>query len=217
VRAPGAAATHGASGDLAVVVVDVSVVWEQAIVALSRGGEYERDEDGTWRERSHVDYLSHEIKYRYGGARRGLDAMADVLLHAAKLGIPRYAVSYFDEWAQGDDRLAYCLQPFVPKRNRVWKYDSSAFGCERGNLERVLRRDGPFSRLLLMGYDRDFCLLDTARDAVARGYGIISSERLMLSLEKNKQREASLDFYQGNTTFLETIPDVLNLLQEAVK
>jgi hypothetical protein len=39
----------------------------------------------------------------------------------------------------------------------------------------------------------------------------------MLSLEKNKQRDGSLDFYQGSTTFLETIPDVLNLLQKAAE
>ena len=66
--------------------------------------------------------------------------------------------------------------------------------------------------MVIIGYDRDYCVLETIKDAVARGIKVVTSEHAMLTTNKcwSSTREQSLEYYRKNTLFLENLVDLYN-------
>ena len=69
---------------------------------------------------------------------------------------------------------------------------------------------------MVIGYDRDDCVMATIRDAVERGITVVTSEHCMLTTNRDNRRDASLAYFKENTVFLETLVDVWNYISNSV-
>lgn len=196
----------------AALVVDMSQVWEEALLSAERGYDVVTHEDGS-QHKATPDFIAKEMKYRYGNVRDGFRAIAKLLEAARARDIAAHSVNLRDEYALGDDRLCDYFRPLVPKANRHWKNEFAAFECDGCDLGWRLQKDD-VGTLFVAGYDRDYCLLDTVRSAVDRGYRVVTCEQLMLSVERGRLRDGSLDYYRRRTVFKDALEDVLQLLEE---
>lgn len=195
---------------LSLLIVDMSEDWEEVLKAQERGYFIEwRYLEGGGYERGRLDPEGLlAIRYPHGSVRAGFNAVIDTARLAGRYGLPVYAVEYERPDSDGEERTCPSLQPHVPEANRYPKRDLSAFDC--GLAER-LEADG-CRRLLVMGYDRDDCVLATVRDAVARGLAVVTSEHCMLTTDRDGRREASLAYFRERTSHLESLIDVWNLI-----
>lgn len=200
---------------LSLLIVDVSNSWEDWIKNHERG--YWID-DQYWKQNRFIrealtpDPL--EIRYPHGTARAGLNAIVDTAKLVHRSGLTAYAVDMSSQWC--DDELAPCdsLKPYVPKKNWYEKRSYSAFNAQHCALPGRIESD-KCEHLLVIGYDRDVCVLETVKDAVARGIRVVTSDHCMLTLDRDDRRDASLAYFREHTTHLETLTDVWNYIHVA--
>jgi hypothetical protein len=198
---------------LSVLVVDVSVPWEEALKDLERGySVWNWHESGERQfQRGEVAAEAATLKYPHGSARAGFDAIVDVMRLASTFGLPCYGVDSCSPWTCDDPPgVCFSLRPYVPQGNVYTKYDYGAFG-DRCDLGGRLMSDG-CRHLLIVGYDRDCCVLETARGAVERGMKVVTSEHCMLTVDRRVAREESLRYYRGATCYLESLVAVFRYL-----
>lgn len=200
---------------LSLLVVDISSNWEEELKAQERGyfidWDYFKEEyelANGWKP------YHRSLKYPYGSTRAGIDAVVDTARVAHESGIKIYCVDTLDQWSDGDDDVCYSLQQYIPKENRYFKYDHSAFSCKE--LAERLEQDRS-GQLLIIGYDRDCCLLETVKDAISRGMKVATSEHCMLTIDLNKDRDKSLAYYKEHTTYIESLIDVWNFIIRTCK
>lgn len=195
---------------LSLLVVDVSEDWEDVLKAQERGYFIEwnhRAPGGYERGQLNPDEIL-TIRYPHGSVRAGLNAIVDTARIAHQYRIPVYTVEYPGECSDGEEQPCYLLHPYVPESNRYRKHTLSAFGC---SLADRLAAEG-CKHLMVVGYDRDDCVLATIRDAVERGIAVVTSEHCMLTADRGNRREASMAWFREHTTYLETLVDVWNCL-----
>ena len=199
---------------LSLLVVDVSEDWEELLKAHERGHfiDWVHVHPGKY-ERGKLDpaAVPLDIRYPHGSVRAGFNAIIDTTRLARLYGIPRYAVHLYTGWTDGEEQTCHSLQPYIPAGNQYEKHGMSAFGCP---LADRLEAEG-CEHLLVIGYDRDACVLATIKDAVERGIKVVTSEHCMLTASRSELREISLAYFRENTVFLETLADVWNYLREA--
>ncbi len=196
---------------LSLLIVDVSEDWEETLKAHERGhfidwsyispGRYERG-------KLMPAEVPLVIQYPHGTIRAGFNAIIDTARLASLYGIPCYAVHLYTGWSDGEEQTCHSLQPYIPAANQYEKHGLSAFGCAlAGRLEA-----DECEHLLIIGYDRDACVLATIKDAVERGIKVVTSEHCMLTADCPGLREKSLAYIKENTVFLGSLVDVWNYL-----
>lgn len=149
------------------------------------------------------------IVYPHGTPRAGLNAIHDVVRLVHLLGKKIYAVVMDDGCSTSDELLDVSLHPYVPERNLFFKKTNSAF--RSSELARQLELDD-VNQLMVVGFDRDFCVFETIKDAAEKNLVVVTPESLMLTNNTRGTRELSLDYFRKNTTYLETLVDVWNFL-----
>lgn len=206
----------GMDKPLSLLVVDVSEDWEEVLKACERG--YGID----WEHFSSRGYVCGKldpeslltIQYPHGSVRAGFNAITDTTRIAHQRGVPTYAVHLYNAWSDGQDETCFSLQPYIPQANRYGKGGPSAFKCA---LAERLASEG-CQYLMVIGYDRDDCVLATIKDAVALGITVVTSEHCMLTQNHPwNNRDDSLAYFREHTVFLETLPEVWNYLCNAKK
>lgn len=199
---------------LALLVVDISEHLEDLIKAQERGYFVQLDySTGLWDARNDfkpADILG-DMMYPYGSLRSGFDAIVDTANIASKKGKIVYASYFYDGWSDGEEQPAYSLMQCVKKKNIFEKTTYSAF--KSGRLASCLEKN-ECKQLMILGYDRDCCVLATAEDAVKRGIKVITCEQLMLTKNKGDKRNFSLNYFKKNTVFLESLVDAWNYVQK---
>lgn len=197
---------------LSLLVVDISEAWEEEIKRIERG--YDIDWEpwlGKYQQRGGCMTSHLAIHYPHGSVRAGLNAIVDTARIAAERGIPSYAVHYYTGNSDGEEQTCFSLQPYIPENNRYEKQTLSAFHCPLAD-----RLVGEGCRhLVVIGYDRDDCVMETIKDAVARGITVVTSEHCMLTRDADDRRVNSLEYFRKNTVFLETLVDVWNYIRHA--
>ncbi len=202
------------SDGLSLLVVDVSEAFEEMLKATER--EYLVDWDGispgAYKEKElYRDPIFERMHYPYGSLRSGLNAIVDTTRIARERGIPVYAVHYYTGNSDGEEQTCLSLQPYISEKNRYEKHVPSAFGCQLAN-----RLEADDCRhLMVIGYDRDDCVMATVKDAVARGITVVTSEHCMLTQNLRDRRASSLVYFQENTVFLGKLVDVWNYIRSA--
>ena len=200
---------------LAVLVVDMSTDWEETLKAHERGAYIEWHYSGSYkRDVELVKKVPLKLEYPHGSVRAGFNAIIDTVRIAHELKIPIYAVHTQDGWSD-DFGTALSMQPYIPEERQSDKAGFSAFtDFDLSNEERVayMLKKAEFTHLLILGYDRDCCVLKSAQDAVKLGYTVLTSEYCMLTKQGSTQRDTSMTFYRENTQYLEALEDVWNFL-----
>lgn len=200
---------------LSLLVVDVSEAWEEVLKAQERGYfiDFEHISPGEYVRTEQDPNALLTLKYPHGSVRAGFNAIIDTMRIAHQFGFSTYAVEYGNGWSDGEEQTCYSLQPYIPKANRFEKHRLSAFSSSCYLADRIKADD--CQHLMIIGYDRDDCVLETIRDAVGRGIKVVASEHCMLTQDRDNRRESSLAYFREHTTFLETLPDVWNYLRNA--
>lgn len=207
------------ANDLAVLVVDVCQAWEDVLKSNARG--YRLDFNcftGKFVEKD-LPKDPEKLFYQYGSHQAGFDAIVDTVRIAHLRGIPIYSVHFYKGWTDGEEQTAYALDPYIPAENRSEKGSYSAFYKDYLNLPNQVAfklKEAGFKRLLILGYDRDCCVLKTCKDAVTLGYEVITSEHCMLHHLEGplSERELSIQFYKNETKFIESLADLWNWIRE---
>lgn len=196
---------------LSVLIVDVSEAWEEELKAHERGYYCHFDHfTGQYGKGAILPETAElELAYPHGSLRAGFNAIIDVAALAHHLGIPRYAVHLYDSWSDGDYRTCQSLQPYVPRRNQYEKHRHNAFDNKK--FAKRMATD-EVRRLFVLGYDRDWCVLETIRGALAAGIEVATSEQCLLTKNLCNRREQSLEYLRKHTTYLETLADAMNFL-----
>jgi hypothetical protein len=200
---------------LSVLVVDVSRSWEEYAKAVSRGYAIKQA------QRSRRFYRDPErlekdlcLEYPHGSLRAGFDAIIDTVRLAHQLGLMVYAAEYDAPWACEDDVITCdSLQPYIPPRNRYRKKLYDAFSCAA--FVRRLERDR-CGRLLVIGYDRDCCVMQAAMGGLAHGLKVVTSESCMLTVGTPREGRVSHKWYRSHTTYLEGLPEVWNYMSRSL-
>jgi nicotinamidase-related amidase len=199
---------------LAVLVVDVSEDWEEVVKDHERGYAIDFENFGSGGYKA-AGLSPLDIEYPHGSVRAGFDAIIDTVRIAYKLKIPTFAVHTTDEWSDGDEVTCESLQPYVPNEHQAYKGDYSAFvdPCqfEGEGIAAKIERVRP-EHLMVLGYDRDHCVLATVKDAVARRHRVVTSEHCMLTKRGSNRRDATLAYYREHTRHIEVLPEVWNCL-----
>lgn len=194
------------------LVVDISEDWEEVLKAHERGFFIEWDYvKGQWKEGILTDLtkVPLTIKYSHGSVRAGFNAIIDTINFAHLRGHTIYAACLDDGRCDGDEQPCKSILPYIPKENIFRKTTESAF--KSGKLEARIAED-ECKHLMVLGYDRDYCVLKTVQDAVARGIKVVTSEHIMLTQDSQNSREQSITYFRQNTVFLESLVAVWNYL-----
>lgn len=159
-----------------------------------------------------------DIEYPHGSVRAGFNAIIDAVWFADARHVPIFAVHTGSSWHDGEEVTCDSLQPYIPEERQAYKGGYSAFidpaSAYGEGMAAKLKRLAPES-LFVLGYDRDYCVLETAKDAVTRGYHVVTSEHCMLTQNRSEKLcDASRKFYQDRTTHLESLVDVLNFINQ---
>ncbi|MBI5004141.1 isochorismatase family protein [Candidatus Kaiserbacteria bacterium] len=198
----------------AVLVVDVSEDWEEVVKDHERGYAIDFENFGSGGYKA-TGLTSLDIEYPHGSVRAGFNAIIDTVRIAYKLKIPTFAVHTTDEWSDGDEVTCESLQSYIPKEHQAYKGDFSAFvdPCrfEGEGIAAKIERVRP-EHLMILGYDRDHCVLATVKDAVARGYKVVTSEHCMLTKADSTRRDETLAYYREHTQHIEALSEVWNYL-----
>lgn len=199
---------------LSLLIVDVSESWEETLKTHERGYfiDFEHIFPGKYVRTEQDPNALLTIKYPHGSVRAGFNAIIDTARLAHEFGAPTYAVEYGNGWSDGEEQTCYSLQPYIPEANRFEKHRFGAFSCAFAD---KLKADG-CQRLMVIGYDRDDCVLETIQDAVERGIQVVTSEHCMLTQDMNNRRKSSLAYFREHTIFLETLPEVWNYIRNSL-
>lgn len=195
---------------LALLVVDVSAAWEKEIINRERGYKVEFDflRKKYVRRPYNPDRL--ELKYPQGTARAGLDAIVETVRIANKQGLDIFAVYYHLFFCNGEKQPCDSILLYIPQDNIYGKNELSAFSSEKF-VSRI--QDELFTHLLILGYDRDDCVFASVKDAAMSRIKVITSESVMLTLNRASRREKSLDYFRANTLFLQNLEDVWDYIK----
>lgn len=192
--------------DFSLLIVDMW--WEEEIKARERGfAVHFNGFSRIYEQQEYQTYLP-SLQYPFGTLHAGLDAIHDVVRMAHLLKKQIYGVVSWDSCSPPEEVLDKSLHPYVLRQNLFMKSGYSAFSSK--DLTKRLEED-KVTRLMIMSFDRDCCVLETIRDAVTQGIEVITGEVLMLTCNR-KDRKIALDFYRQNTTYLESLVDVFNYL-----
>lgn len=199
--------------DLSLLVVDVSESEEELLKAHERGCSIEWDNiHGHWKvDSTGVDEMPVRIQYPHGSVRAGFDAIIDTVRLASWKGYTIYGVGHQDGFSDGEHMLCHSLQPYIKEENMFEKYRFNAF--ESKKFTDKISKDR-CNHLLVLGYDRDFCVLATVKGAVSKGITVVTSEHVMLTKDLDFRRDESLRYYEENTIFLDNLVDVWNYLRK---
>src|SRR3989338_5530519 len=197
---------------LSLLIVDVSEAWEDVIEASERGYTLDFDNFGCRYVRGvYKPEMMLPMNYPHGTIRAGLNAIIGTARLAHLLQVPTYSVELYSGWSDGEEQTCYSLHGFVPAANRYQKNSMSAFKCALA--DRLASEN--WRRLMVIGYDRDCCVLETVRDAVDRGIEVVTSEHCMLTTDRDSRRESSVAYFREHTTYLKSLEDVWNCLRKA--
>ncbi|MFH1064775.1 MAG: isochorismatase family protein [Candidatus Woesearchaeota archaeon] len=203
--------------DLSLLVIDISEDWEEVLKAHERGHFIEWDHNkGIWSKDSKLSpsNVPLNIQYPHGSTRAGFDAIIDTVRIAHSRDHTIYASSFYNSQTDGEEQPCHSINPYIPQQNRFDKHTYSAFGS--GDLATRLKEDG-CRHLMVIGYDRDCCVLETVKDAVTQGIQIVTSEHVMLTTDRYDLREGSLAYLKENTIFLDDLESVWNYLIRPLK
>jgi len=191
--------------DFSLLVVDMW--WEEEIKARERGFNiYFNDIYEKYERRELSNYPS--LQYLYGSLHAGLEAIHDIVRAAHLLEKKIYGVVSDDDYSTPNELLDKNLHPYIQANNLFMKNSYSAFISK--DLTKRLEED-TIHRLMIVGFDRDYCVLETIKSAVDCGIEVITSEVLMLTCGKTDGNVAR-DYCRKNTTYLESLIDVYNYL-----
>lgn len=200
---------------ISLLVVDVSESWEEALKSQERGYFVNFDNfspGGRYtRSKTDVNLVMSLIFYPHGTVRAGINAIIDTTRIAHLAGVPTYAAEYYTGDTDGEERTCCGLQPYIPKANRYEKRKFSAF---TDDFATRLRADN-CRHLMIIGYDRDYCVMETIKDALYNGITVVTSELCMLTQNRPGKRNQSLAFFKENTIYLKTLEEVWNYLRSS--
>ena len=67
----------------------------------------------------------------------------------------------------------------------------------------------------MTGFNRDACVIETAKGALDNGYTVVSCEQLMFSLPStHNKRSESMAFYRTRTKHIDTAEEVIAFLAD---
>ena len=160
-----------------------------------------------------IDMQSRSMGYRHGSFEDGIRRLELLLDVAKKFGIPCIVVE-----AEGDGRqtIREILERLPPGTKTIIKPGDSAFSADR--FQPCLMELG-INILVLCGYSPEICVPATARDALVRGYSLLTSDELLFG-GNSLLRRFYMPFYKRKTEYYDTTTGVLAalgryILQEA--
>ena len=192
--------------DLSLLVVDMW--WEEEVKDRERGYRIVSPRFREKYGRVEHDPYPKTLQYPHGTLRAGVDTIHDVVRMAYLLQKNVYGVAMDNGYTPAKEMLDKSLHPYIPDERIFLKGGYDAF--ESKSLVRCLEKDG-VSRLMIVGFDRDICVLETIKGAVNRQIEVITGEVLMLT-SNLRNREIALRYFKENTTYLESLVDVWNFL-----
>ncbi len=139
-----------------------------------------------------------------------IEKLKEPLINAGSFFIDKYNDNAFIiiENPKGEEGHKYIsnLDPIILR-----KYFSGKFCYEKdvkeSELESILK-EKRIKNLILTGVHKDACVLATAKEAKKRGYNLIIAKDLM-----DEDEGYADDWYQKNTTYLNSIHQIYNLIQ----
>ena len=206
------ASTTSSQNNLSLLVVDMW--WEKAIKDRERGFTIYFNDISNKYEEENNSLHPRGLEYPHGTLHAGLDAIHDVVRMAHLLEKEIYGVVSDNGYSTPEALLDDSLHPYISKENLFMKGDYSAFHSR--DLSKRLEENNT-NYLMVVGFDRDVCVLETIKGAITNGIKVVTSEHLMLTNNYHRRREKSLAYYRENTTFLESLVDVWNFLDSEGK
>ncbi|MDO8511588.1 MAG: isochorismatase family protein [Nanoarchaeota archaeon] len=186
----------------------VDMWWEEEIKDRERGFTITFDDSHRkYGQRKPSNYPS-SLRYPSGTLHAGLDAIHDVVRTAHFLKKPIYGVVSDDGYSLAEELLDKSLHPYISKEHLFMKHGYSAFTSK--SLTQRLEED-KVARLMIMGFDRDWCVLETIKSVLEQGIEVITSETLMLTSGLT-DGDIARHYCRNNTTYLESLVDVYNHL-----
>jgi nicotinamidase-related amidase len=135
-----------------------------------------------------------------------ITSQSHILYYCWENDIPVAAVEYVYH-GKTEEYLRGIIEK-VPRHSFVEKRQVNGFSNPR--LDEILGSWKP-DKLLLMGVNASFCVLDLAESALERGYGIMTAHQLIADEEYFKKRKKSLGWYRKNALYF---PNYRSLLKE---
>lgn len=196
---------------LSLLIVDVSIGLEEDAKAYERGYRIMGGGSEMWQPaKGSLAGQKLNLYYPHGSLRAGLDAIVDTTRLAHQYGIPCYTVWYDENYADRCELPAHSLRPYLPEGNWYRKITFDAF--QSPEFRDRLTRDN-CEHLMVIGYDRDWCVTGTIEGAVSHGIQVVTSEYCMLTRDTG-DRDASLEVFRSTTTFLPSLVGVWNYLRD---
>ena len=131
-----------------------------------------------------------------------------------------------------DDPVCDLVQRYITEPEMILTPNKDKFCMKPGegetNLGKLLEKLD-VGALVVLGYHRDYCVLETTKSAVKRGYNVITSKEIMfwrnfpiavdmcrpdLDDHLRKLRNAFFEYYQSLPLYCETAEDVENLMKK---
>lgn len=152
-------------------------------------------------------------KLRPGSHRRMINQQVKVIEACIRFDIPLFIIEVSPE--RLGKTIAKLLRKVrrVPRSYFISKKHSSAFYNPTPDIEHLLQ-ELEIKKLVVMGINADYCVKETAEDALKRGFEIISAADL-ISGQDHHSPDNSRDWYEANGTFAESANALLPILQEA--
>lgn len=198
--------TSAAEKDFSLLVVDMW--WEEEIKDRERGFAVTFDDFHKKYEQRKPWNHPFSLQYSCGTLHAGLDAIHDAVRMAHLLKKPIYGVVSDDGCSPPEESLDKSLHPYILGKGLFVKHGYNAF-TSKGLTWRL--QEDAVNRLMIMGFDRDYCVLETIKSAVEQGIEVITGEVLMLTCGLTDGNTAR-DYFRKNTTYLESLVDVYNYL-----
>ena len=153
------------------------------------------------------------LHYEFGRPRDGKRKLRRVLDAAQASNIPIMAFQYSPQGLAPDplDKLVY---DYVPRGEIATKGEYDAF-VNTGLAERL--QQAGVDAVLVAGFDRDHCVLQTAKGALEWGFKVLASEHLMFTTipwpRESCRRLWSLAYFRENTTYFDSLSDLISYLK----
>jgi len=137
---------------------------------------------------------------------KALHDIDQVLEAANAVGVPIFATRY------DGLKIVRKVQSYAGHHEVIDKSERDAF--INTDLEDRLQQK-EIDTLVVIGYDRDICILNTIKTARRKGYNVITSEALMFAegsriarAARGQSRKKSMDFIRSNTLYCDDVDGI---------
>lgn len=153
--------------------------------------------------------------------KRMIKRQTEIIKYAQSNNIPIYSLEGGVMWTDDEDCKVYesfgqtteSLQNVLDKGNYDLVIKGSPSGFGGTELDSFLKERG-ISDLVLMGVYASDCILATGKDAIQRGYKIITSPEIIEDNKHRKMQNESMDWYKENGLVFDDYSDIIHYLKK---